>query len=119
FLPLLEHPEQHWRQSFTMQRRQRETGEMGGSAHYDALRTADWTYVEYANGERELYDLRGDPYQLNNVVATAEPQLLSRLSKRLAELAICAGPPCRELEDEPITPVVASSAGAAAATAKQ
>src|SRR3546814_16365369 len=58
FLPLLEDPEQSWRQSFAIERRQRETMEIVGPASFNALRTADWTYVEYFNGERELYDLQ-------------------------------------------------------------
>src|SRR5690606_27081826 len=116
FLPVIEDPKRPWRQSFALQRRQRETGEMSGAARFDALRTADWTYVEYGNGERELYDLRGDPFQLDNVAASAEPLLLRQLSSRLAELSTCAGPSCRKIEDLTIMPVMALS-GAAAATA--
>jgi arylsulfatase A-like enzyme len=32
-----------------------------------ALRRPDWLYVELATGERELYDLRRDPFQLVNL----------------------------------------------------
>ncbi|MCI0475948.1 MAG: sulfatase, partial [Anaerolineales bacterium] len=38
-------------------------------ANYQAIRVRQYTYVEYANGEKELYDLRADPYQLNNLAA--------------------------------------------------
>src|SRR3546814_1001749 len=73
--------------------------EIVGPASFNALRTADWTYVEYFNGERELYDLQADPQQLQNVVTAAEPLLLDQLSRRLAELANCAAANCREIED--------------------
>jgi arylsulfatase A-like enzyme len=36
------------------------------SPRYWGLRTPDWKYVEYASGERELYDLRDDPYEMEN-----------------------------------------------------
>jgi len=107
FLPLLDDPALSWRRSFAIERRQRETMEIVGPASFNALRTADWTYVEYFNGERELYDLRSDPHQLDNVAAAAEPLLLGQLSQRLAELANCAGDYCREREDAPIGPALA------------
>jgi N-acetylglucosamine-6-sulfatase len=63
---------------------------------YEALRTQQHLYVEYATGERELYDLRTDPYELRNLAKTAAPGLIARLSKRLAELQYCAGENCRK-----------------------
>lgn len=35
------------------------------------IRTQNYRYVELATGERELYDLRTDPYELQNVADTA------------------------------------------------
>jgi arylsulfatase A-like enzyme len=32
-----------------------------------AVRTGQYTYVEYVNGDRELYDLVADPFQMLNV----------------------------------------------------
>jgi arylsulfatase A-like enzyme len=119
FLPLLEDPDQPWRQSFAIERRQRETMEIVGPASFHAVRTADWTYVEYFNGERELYDLRADPQQMENVATAAEPLLLDQLSRRLAELANCAATNCREIEDLPLSPAVASTSGQLPATAEQ
>ena len=69
---------------------------------YRALRTADAVYVEYDSGERELYDLRVDPYQLDNLVNTADPTLMDRFSTRLAELARCAGDTCQTAENAPL-----------------
>jgi arylsulfatase A-like enzyme len=115
FLPLLEAPEQAWRKSFLVERRQFESqyvalaerlgmagAELDQSAQYDALRTAAWTYIEYGTGERELYDLAHDPYQLDNVVETTDPALVADLAARLAELRLCGGAECRRLEDLPL-----------------
>jgi N-acetylglucosamine-6-sulfatase len=114
FLPLFADPAQPWRESFLIERRQLENQyvelaerlgmpahELELSAQFDAIRTPDWTYVEYGTGERELYDLARDPDQLDNVVETADPALVTALAARLAELRTCAGAECRRLEDLP------------------
>lgn len=62
---------------------------------YEALRTSGYLYVEYVSGERELYDLRADPYELKNLAGSAAPGLVSELSKRLRFLEHCAGESCR------------------------
>ena len=42
-------------------------GPFGGNPpSYKALRTGTGTYVEYANGDTEYYNLRKDPYELSN-----------------------------------------------------
>jgi arylsulfatase A-like enzyme len=71
------------------------------------LRTASYTYVEYGTGERELYDLRRDPYEVESLHARADPQLLARLSDLLHALATCAGDGCRELEAKTPPPLSA------------
>jgi hypothetical protein len=48
-----------------------------------------YTYVEYETGERELYDLTADPWQLDNragdaAFATIEAELARRLEQLLA-----------------------------------
>jgi hypothetical protein len=58
-----------------------------------ALRTEHETYVEYADGFRELYDLDADPNQLQNIYATADPGHIAELSQRLAELVASHGDP--------------------------
>jgi arylsulfatase A-like enzyme len=69
---------------------------------YHGLRTRDALYVEYATGERELYDLENDPAQLENAIASADPERLAALSARVAALRSCAGARCRALEDQPL-----------------
>jgi arylsulfatase A-like enzyme len=75
---------------------------MHGAARFDAIRTTDWTYVQYGDGDSELYDLTNDPYQLENRAGAADPLLVELLAVRLAELMNCAGVDCRELEDLPV-----------------
>jgi arylsulfatase A-like enzyme len=115
-LPLFDQPDQPWRLSFLIERRQLEEQfidvaerrgitpeQLARHAYLDGLRTARWTYVEYGSGERELYDLANDPHQLDNAVDRADPELVAALSWRLAELAGCAGQECRELEELPLS----------------
>lgn len=99
FLPLLADPDRPWREGFLVERRQLPARGIAGWAGFNALRTADWTYVEYGDGERELYNHEDDPHQLQNLAAEAAPSLRDALSSRLAELVNCAAAACRELED--------------------
>jgi N-acetylglucosamine-6-sulfatase len=83
-----------------------ESSEPGKSAKdvppYRALRTTESVYVESDSGERELYDLRVDPYQLVNLANNSDPTLIDRFSTRLAELARCAGDTCHTVENAPL-----------------
>jgi N-acetylglucosamine-6-sulfatase len=73
-----------------------------GRPGLEAVRTDDdHLYVEYGTGERELYDLKGDPYQLDNRYDDADPELLGHLRRRLAALRDCSGPECHAAEDSP------------------
>ncbi|MGH2986702.1 MAG: sulfatase family protein [Solirubrobacterales bacterium] len=59
---------------------------------FTGLRTRRYTYAEYENGDRELYDLRRDPEQLENLARRRRLSgLRARLAQRLAELRGCAG----------------------------
>jgi N-acetylglucosamine-6-sulfatase len=55
------------------------------------LRTAQWAYTEYDGGEREMYDLANDPFQLQNLGATVSDATVAPLSQRLATLRRCSG----------------------------
>lgn len=63
------------------------------------LRTANYLYAEYEDGAVELYDMRIDPYQLQNIASVADQALLDQLSRLLAALKECAGDACRTLEE--------------------
>ena len=59
------------------------------------IRTPQYTYVEDQDGFRELYDLIKDPYELNNIASTADPNLLTQFSTWLKSLASCSAASCR------------------------
>ncbi|WP_246148208.1 sulfatase family protein [Nonomuraea turkmeniaca] len=65
---------------------------------YQALRTDRYTYVRYDTGERQLYDLQVDPYQLRNLAGEADPVLLAGLDERLAGMVACSGASCRQAD---------------------
>ena len=64
-----------------------------------ALRTRSYLFVEYKTGEHELYDLRRDPYQLDNIYEGASPTLLGRLEAQLDKMRQCEAEGCRAAED--------------------
>lgn len=74
---------------------------------YKALRTTEYTYVEWYAGDQfsgvydaELYDLQRDPYQLFNLLSTPQgraqyQKLAQQFSNRLKQLEQCSGASCR------------------------
>ncbi len=71
-------------------------GNAGVNGGFTALRTYRYIYVEYSNGERELYDLRSDPFQLQSRHADpAYASIRAALAGRLAALKACRGRGCR------------------------
>ncbi|MGH3261267.1 MAG: sulfatase-like hydrolase/transferase, partial [Trebonia sp.] len=61
----------------------------GNPTSYEAMRTPGFLYVEYRDGERELYDLRSDPFELHNVARSLTADQLARLHDRLAAMENC------------------------------
>ena len=94
-------PAAGWRVGFLIGHWARRSANGGGLPEYAAVRTPDYLYVEYVTGERELYDLRSDPYQLESLHATAEPELIFGLAAWLDELRNCVGEGCRKTESSP------------------
>jgi N-acetylglucosamine-6-sulfatase len=76
-----------------------QSSEDWGRPWLKALRTNNYLYVEYKTGEYELYDLRKDPYELNNMYASAAPELKQRLKAQLDALRQCSAEECRMAED--------------------
>ena len=77
-----------------------------GLLEFQAARARDFLYVEYATGERELYDLRNDPYELQSLHASVEAALMRQLASYLAALRRCAAASCRSAEDAPAPAVI-------------
>jgi N-acetylglucosamine-6-sulfatase len=69
------------------------------------LRTADFKFVEYDTGEREVYDLHADPDETNNLQNRLSLSWLSSLSGIVHSLGTCAGATCRQLEAQPVLPL--------------
>jgi N-acetylglucosamine-6-sulfatase len=84
----------------------------GGSAWRTALLIEHWTdeadnkgvvranrtFVEWSTGQRELYDLSVDPYQLNNLAGL---ESASTLRPFLTALKSCSGQECRDADGGP------------------
>jgi len=64
------------------------------------LRTDRWSYASYEYGgvplagERELYDMRADPFQMENLARTAPEAVVEALHERLSRLSACRGARC-------------------------
>ncbi len=66
---------------------------------YTAIRTSRFKYVEYQNGDIELYDLQTDPHELRSLHDSAPRALVNELALWLAQLRGCAAATCRQAED--------------------
>lgn len=62
-VPLLIDPDTTWAEGVLLERHGGDTPSL-----FYAVHTTGYMYAEYANGDRELYDMVADPYQMNNVV---------------------------------------------------
>jgi N-acetylglucosamine-6-sulfatase len=79
-----------WRTSLLVEN----MGGAGDRPPYSGVRHQDEVYVEYGSGETEYYDLKTDPYQLENRPQDA-PQVIK---DELAALKDCAGGGCRNAD---------------------
>jgi N-acetylglucosamine-6-sulfatase len=87
-------PPATWRSAFLVEHRRgapEEYAYVKAIPNYDAIRTSQYSYVEYATGEKELYDLNADPTELTNIYNSASPTLISNLQVRLNALKSCTG----------------------------
>ena len=60
------------------------------------LRTPQYAYTEIESGEKELYDMGNDPYQVSSLHRRADPALMASLSARLAQITGCRRATCRQ-----------------------
>lgn len=66
-------------------------GQAGVTGTSDCVRTKQWIYCTHSNGERELYDLDKDPYQLTNKAAAADKaSIVTALHKVSVKLRDCS-----------------------------
>jgi len=85
-------PPAMWRTAFLGEHRRtpEEFAYVRAIPNYSAVRTAQYNYVEYGTGEKELYDLNADPTELTNIYNSASPMLRSELKARLDALKTCS-----------------------------
>jgi arylsulfatase A-like enzyme len=89
-------------------------GKLGVAAHasvvappknYYGIRLGPYKYIEWPDGEKELYDITKDPYELNNVVRNPNFfPVRAFLHKELERLEECHGRTCQEVAEKiPLT----------------
>jgi arylsulfatase A-like enzyme len=72
---------------------------------YEGIRLGPYKYIEWPDGEKELYDINKDPYELNNKARNANFfPIKGFLHKELERLETCVGRACQEpAEKLPLT----------------
>ena len=87
-----------WRQSFPIVRYPDPFQPQFSS--YFGVRTNRYTWVEWANGARELYDHVQDPHNLTNLASASSlagvRSVLSTITDRLSD---CVAQECRDIEN--------------------
>ncbi len=68
---------------------------------YDAIRTGHLLYVEYANGDRELYDLRDRPRRDRQPGRNPPGAGAGSWPTASSQLRRCGGSGCRLVENRP------------------
>ncbi|WP_344572505.1 sulfatase family protein [Winogradskya humida] len=58
---------------------------------YTAIRTADWTFVQYLDGTREYYDRTTDPDEMNNIAASLPAERVQALQASIKKMEACKG----------------------------
>jgi len=93
--PILEDPTHRWRRAMLLEgyaptRPQR--------PKFNGVRSDDWSFVQYANGSQELYNLVDDPFQLYNLADDPDSTDIVTLHLQwLGELIRCNGDPCSKV----------------------
>ncbi|MCE9645660.1 MAG: sulfatase [Chloroflexi bacterium] len=67
------------------------------------IRTNQYLYMEHANGFVELYDLKNDPFELENIANQADPGLLEKLSTWVRDLSNCKADSCRKFDSRQLS----------------
>jgi N-acetylglucosamine-6-sulfatase len=64
---------------------------------YEGIRLGPYKYIEWPDGEKELYDITKDPNELNNIVRVPDYfPIRAYLHAQLIRLETCVGRTCRE-----------------------
>ncbi len=86
------------------QRARRSTGDEAGASivappkDYLGIRLGAYKYIEWPSGEKELYDITKDPYELNNIARVPNfSPIRAFLHAQLVRLETCVGRRCQEV----------------------
>ncbi|HEY2477373.1 MAG TPA: sulfatase [Solirubrobacterales bacterium] len=73
--------------------------------NYYGIRLGPYKYIEWPDGEKELYDINKDPSELNNIVRDPDvAPIRSFLHEELVRLEECSGRTCQEVAEKiPLT----------------
>ncbi len=73
--------------------------------NYYGIRLGPYKYIEWPDGEKELYDINKDPYELNNIVRNKNfTPIRNFLHNELVRLEECNGRTCQEPSEKlPLT----------------
>jgi len=83
FIPFITNTATDWKEEVLLERLPTGTGWFV----FYGIRVPGWKYVEYLNGDKELYDLNADPYELQNLANKPEYQAKqTELAQRLQTL---------------------------------
>jgi arylsulfatase A-like enzyme len=88
--PLLQGAKAAWREDFLIEYYSDIVFPRIRNMGYQAVRTERWKYIQYQElqGMDELYDLRADPYEMSNVIASGP---VGEMRERLARLRAESG----------------------------
>jgi arylsulfatase A-like enzyme len=86
-LPFMEGQDPEWRKGLVLQSFVNENTYLHGHViPWAAWRTDTWKYIEYANGEKELYKLKDDPYELDSKHKNSKYEdMMARFSAEIDE----------------------------------
>ncbi len=73
--------------------------------NYEGIRLGPYKYIEWPDGEKELYDITKDPSELNNIVRNSNfAPIRNFLHQELGRLETCVGRACDEVAEKlPLT----------------
>jgi arylsulfatase A-like enzyme len=73
--------------------------------NYYGIRLGPYKYIEWPDGEKELYDINKDPYELNNIVRNGDyAPIRNFMHQELERLEECKGRTCQEVSGKiPLT----------------
>ena len=79
--------------------------EVAPPKNYYGIRLGPYKYIEWPDGEKELYDINKDPYELNNIVRDKNyAPIRAFLHNELVRLEECSGRTCQEVAEKlPLT----------------